>query len=228
MPRKPASASSSADGTDSKSQRTRTRILDAAAHVLSVKGFAGTRLADVAEYAEIQAPAIYYYFPSREDLIEEVMYCGISDMRNHLQKTLDALPPDTAPMDRIMVAVEAHLRHELELSDYTTASIRNSGQIPERLSTRQKKEEAAYGRIWRSLFADAIADGQINPELDAQLARFLVMGALNWAAEWWNPRRGSVDAIVANARLLVRNGLGATTKSTAAARKRSTRSTARR
>lgn len=120
---------------------------------------------------------------SDADLIEEVMYCGISDMRKHLQKTVDALPPETAPMDRIMVAVEAHLRHELELCDYTTASIRNSGQIPKRLSTRQKKEEAAYGRIWRSLFADAIADGQVNPELDARLARLLVMGALNWAAE---------------------------------------------
>src|SRR5262245_60265168 len=105
---------------DTKSQRTRARILDAAAHVLSVKGFAGTRLTDVAEYAELQAPAIYYYFPSREDLIEEVMYCGISDMRQHLQATLDALPPETAAMDKIMAAVDAHLRHELELSDYTT------------------------------------------------------------------------------------------------------------
>ena len=44
------------------------------------KGYAGTRLSDVAEYAEIQAPAIYYYFPSREDLIEEVMYSGIAEM----------------------------------------------------------------------------------------------------------------------------------------------------
>ena len=69
----------------SKSARTRSRILNAAAHVLSVKGYAGTRLSDVAEYAELQAPAIYYYFPSREDLIEEVMYAGIADMRRHLR-----------------------------------------------------------------------------------------------------------------------------------------------
>jgi AcrR family transcriptional regulator len=204
------------------------RILDAAAHVLSVQGFAGTRLTDVAEYAEIQAPAIYYYFSSREDLIEEVMYCGISDMRKHLQKTLDALPSDTTPMDRIMTAVEAHLRHELELSDYTTASIRNSGQIPERLSTRQKREEAAYGRIWQGLFADALADGEINPGLDVRLARMLVMGALSWAAEWWNPRRGSVEAIVANAQLLVRNGLGAASTSSAPARKVAAKSAAQR
>lgn len=195
------------DGADSKSQRTRARILDAAAHVLSVKGFAGTRLTDVAEYADLQAPAIYYYFPSREDLIEEVMYCGISDMRDHLQKTLDALPDGTSPMDKIMAAVEAHLRHELELSDYTTASIRNSGQVPEHLRTRQKKEDRAYGRIWQGLFADAIDAGQIRSELDPRMARMLVMGALNWAAEWWDSRRDSVDTVVHDAQILVRNGL---------------------
>lgn len=64
----------------SKSERTRSRILDAAAHVLSTKGFAGTRLTDVAEVAELQAPAIYYYYPSREDLIEAVIFRGMSDL----------------------------------------------------------------------------------------------------------------------------------------------------
>lgn len=214
MARKSSAGDSDAGANHTKSQRTRTRILDAAAHVLSVNGFAATRLSDVAEYAELQAPAIYYYFPSREDLIEEVMYSGISAMRTHLQKTLDALPPDMTAIDRIMAAVEAHLRHELELSDYTTASIRNSGQLPERLRTRQRKEEAAYGRIWQTLFADATADGDINPELDTKLARLLAMGALNWAVEWWNPRHGSIDELVTNAQLLVRNGLTPTTKPT--------------
>jgi AcrR family transcriptional regulator len=196
-----------ANGGDSKSQRTRTRILDAAAHVLSVRGFAGTRLTDVAEYAQLQAPAIYYYFSSREVLIEEVMFCGISDMRQHLQRTLDALPPDTPSMDKIEAAVEAHLRHELELSDYTTASIRNSGQIPEHLRTRQKKEDAAYGRIWQQLFTNAVADGELRHDVDTTMARLLVMGALNWAAEWWDPGRGSVAAIVSAAQMLVRSGL---------------------
>jgi AcrR family transcriptional regulator len=85
---------------------------------MSVKGYAGTRLSDVAEYAEVQAPAIYYYFASREDLIEEVMYAGIADMTKHLRQVLDALPPDTLAIDRILAAVEAHLRHELEISNF--------------------------------------------------------------------------------------------------------------
>lgn len=193
---------------DSKSARTRARILDAAAHVLSSKGFAGTRLSDVAEHAEIQAPAIYYYyFGSREELIEEVMYCGVAELRRHVQEALNGLPPETSPLDRIMTAVEAHLRHELEISDYATASIRNSGQIPHHLRTRQLKEETSYGRVWRRLFDNALAEGQTHADLDPRYAQLLVLGALNWAAEWRDPRRDSVDGIVENAQSLIRHGL---------------------
>jgi TetR/AcrR family transcriptional regulator, cholesterol catabolism regulator len=192
---------------DSKSARTRVRVLDAAAQVLSSKGFAGTRLSDVAAVAELQAPAIYYYFGSREELIEEVMYRGIAEMRIHVQGALDALPPQTSALDKIMTAVEAHLRHELEISDYATASIRNSGQMPQRLRARQLKEEASYGRMWRRLFDNALADGEIRAELDPRYAQLLVLGALNWTAEWRNPRRDSVDTIVLNAQSLVRHGL---------------------
>ena len=192
---------------DSKSARTRACILDAAAHVLSSKGYAGTRLSDVAEYAELQAPAIYYYFNSREDLIEEVMFCGIAGLRKHVQQVLDELPPETAPIDKIMAAVEAHLRHELEISDYATASIRNSGQIPERLRTRQLAEEASYRRMWRRLFDNARSEGQIRADLDPRYAQLLVLGAINWAAEWRDPRRDSVDEIIVNAQSLVRHGL---------------------
>jgi len=219
--KKPAGHGDAAsDDAVSKSARTRSRILNAAAHVLSVKGYAGTRLSDVAEYAEVQAPAIYYYFASRDDLIEEVMYAGIADMGRHLRVVLDALPPDALPMDKILAAVEAHLRHELELSDYASASIRNAGQIPERLRARQLKEEAAYGRIWRRLFDEARADGELRGDLDARHAQLLVLGALNWAAEWFDPRRSSVDTIVSNAQVLVRNGICPTPASRPAKRTR--------
>lgn len=196
----------------SKSERTRSRILDAAAHVLSTKGFAGTRLTDVAQHAHLQAPAIYYYFASREDLIEAVMFRGINELRIDLQQALGALPPDTTALDRILAAVEVHLRHGLELSDYARAAIRNSGQIPERLRTRQKKERTAYNRIWQKLMSAAVADGQVRNDLDHRLAQGLILGALNWSAEWWDPRRHSVDILVANAQAFVRHSLAPNSK----------------
>jgi AcrR family transcriptional regulator len=190
-----------------KSARTRQRILDATAQVLSLKGYAGTRLTDIAEHAQVQAPAIYYYFPSREDVIEEVMWVGIAGMRAHVREVLDALPPEAGPLDRIDAAVEAHLRHELEISDYTKAAIRNSAQLPDKIRARQLAEADRYGELWRTLITDAKNAGALRDDLDPRAARMLVLGALNWAVEWWNPRRGTLTTLVRTAQSLVRHGL---------------------
>lgn len=208
MTKKPAPDETDGDGT--KSARTRQRILDAAAHVLSRQGYAGTRLTDVAEAAGIQAPAIYYYFPSREDLIEEVMWSGIAAVAKHVQARLDALPPGATAMDRVEVAVESHLRYQLEISDYTTAAIRNAGQLPEHIRLRYNAEANRYGDVWRKLIQDAKDDGELRPELEPRAARMLVLGALNWAAEWWNPRRGSLEQVIRTAKVIVRCGLSRT------------------
>jgi AcrR family transcriptional regulator len=192
-----------------KSARTRQRILDAAAQVLSLKGYAGTRLTDIAERAEVQAPAIYYYFPSRDDVIEEVMWAGIARMRSHVRDALEALPAGAGPLDRIDAAVEAHLRHELEISDYAKAAIRNSAQLPDTIRARQLAEADRYGEVWRALITDARNAGELRPDLDPRAARMLVLGALNWAVEWWNPRRGALSTLVQTAQSLVRHGLRA-------------------
>jgi AcrR family transcriptional regulator len=192
---------------DTKSAQTRIRILDAAAHVLSVKGYAGLRLNDVAEYAELQAPAIYYYYPSRDDLIEEVMWVGIADTREHVSAVLDGLPSDTSTMERLLAAVAAHLRHTLEISDYARASIRNAGQVPPHIRKRQIAEEERYGDVWRRLINDIARSGELSADLDLYIAQMLILGALNWAVEWWDSRRGSLDTVVANAQSFVRHGL---------------------
>jgi AcrR family transcriptional regulator len=200
-------AVSNDEAVESKSALTRARILDAAAHVLSVKGYAGLRLTDVANEAAIQAPAIYYYYASRDELIEEVMWAGIADMREHVAAALTALPGEASPLDRLVAAVEAHLRHALEISDYTTASIRNAGQVPPSIRKRQILEEERYGAVWRTLINDLARDGRLRPELDLYIAQMLILGALNWTVEWWDSRRGSLEAVVANAQSFIRHGI---------------------
>src|ERR1700727_2752424 len=196
-----------AGAAESKSALTRRRILDAAAHVLSAKGYAGLRLNDVAAQAELQAPAIYYYYSSRDDLVEEVMWAGIADMREHVIAMLDALPADLTPLDRLLAAVDAHLRHELEISDYTTAAIRNAGQVPPQIRKRQILEEQRYGEVGRRLINDLARAGELRADLDLYIAQMLVLGALNWAVEWWDPRRGALETVVTNGQSFVRHGL---------------------
>ena len=174
--------------------------------MLSRKGYAGTRLSDVADQAEIQAPAIYYYFPSREDLIEEVMWTGIARMREHMARVLAAMPSGADALDRIDAAVEAHLRYCLEISDYTTASIRNAGQVPENIAIRFTAEASQYGDMWRKLLQDAENAGLLRrrPGADggpddgagrAQLGRRVVE-----PAPWLSRHRGADGAVAGQAR----------------------------
>lgn len=185
----------------------KARIRDAAAFVLSTKGYAGLRLEEVAERAGLRPPTIYHHYGSRDELIEEVMWSGAADMRIYLQEILERLPGTASPTERLMAAVEAHLRHELELSDYAQAAMRNSRQVPPEVRRRQLREEELYGAIWRNLINDLAVGGILWPDLDVYVARMLVLGSLNWALFWWSPRNGSIDGLIANAQSFVRHAL---------------------
>ncbi|GAA4776164.1 TetR/AcrR family transcriptional regulator [Actinomycetospora chlora] len=195
---------------DTKSARTRRRVVDAAAHVLVRRGYAGTRLSDVAEVAQVQAPAIYYYFASRDELIDEAVAVGLHRARSLVSEALDAAPPDLRAIDRLGIAVAAHLRTLLTHSDHAAAAVRTVPQLPEAMRERHRQAQRDYVDVWRALVAQVRAEGDLDPGLDPGTALMVVLGALNWTAEWWDPARGSLDGVIDAAQRLVRDGLAAT------------------
>ncbi len=54
------------------SERTRKRILDAAAKVLAAKGFDGASVSDIARRARVSKQLVHHHFHSKERLFEEV------------------------------------------------------------------------------------------------------------------------------------------------------------
>lgn len=195
-----------AEPAGSKSERTRQRIKDATARVLSQQGYGGTRLVAIAEAADVQMPNIYYYFTSRDELIEEVIREGVRGLHDQVVAALDAAA-DAGAHERMRTAVAAHLRSVLELSDYTTASTRNAGQLPSHIRQGQRVEEQRYARLWQQLVSDLRAAGGVSPELDDHTVRMFVLGALNWAPEWWRSNRGDLDALVEKAQRIVMKGI---------------------
>lgn len=205
----PSTSSEHGPGPERKSDRTRRRILDAAAEVLSTEGFGGVRVADIAERAGLRISALYYYFDTREDLLAEVVTIGGQLAYRNVTTTLDALPSETGPLDRLCAAFAAHLETVLREPAYATAAIRTMGQLPPEIRERQLPYHKRSGELWRTLVGAAVDAGEIDPALHVHAARMLLMGAMNWAPEWWDPSRGSIEDTVATARRLVRNSLTA-------------------
>ena len=208
-----ATAAPGGRGTDhsptTKSARTRERIVDATARVLITRGYAGTRLSDIAELAEVQAPAIYYYFASRDELIEEAVSVGLARAMALMGEALEGIPADATPMDRIHVAIGAHLSTLLTHSDHSAAAIKTVPQLPPDIRDRQFAAQRAYLDIWRSLLEDARAAGQLDPGIDVRAALMVVLGALSWTVEWWDPEQGSLEGVIRTAQTVIEGGLTA-------------------
>jgi AcrR family transcriptional regulator len=180
-----------------KSEETRERLLDAAAKVFRDKGYAGARLSDIAELADMHTPGVYYYFPSKEDLVEEVLRVGVARACGYVQERVAAVPEGSSALDRLRAAIEGHVLMVLEIGDYTSANIRIFGQVPDDVRARHLADQRAYGNVWRALLEDARAAGELRPDLDLSVIRMLILGALNWTAEWYRPGSSQTAAEVA-------------------------------
>ncbi|WP_182379480.1 TetR/AcrR family transcriptional regulator [Nocardioides sp. WS12] len=191
-----------------KSEATRARVLDAAARVLAREGYSGTKLTDVAREADIQAPAIYYYFASREDLIEEVAAAGANTLIDQVNEAIAALPADASPLDHIDALAEAHIRFTMTAPDYARAVLRNAEQFPDGIELRHVAVMQRYQRLWATQLREAQKAGLLDTTVDLAIARHLAIGALNSAMDWWAPGRSSVAKVVAQTRHLLRHGLG--------------------
>src|ERR1700722_19641496 len=84
---------------------TRTRILDAALDLFSEHGFEGTTLQQIADRLGLTKAALYYHFPSKDDLLEALNEPAVRDCDRLL--AVHEKMPDTPARRRTFV--EAYL-----------------------------------------------------------------------------------------------------------------------
>ncbi|MBW2447487.1 MAG: helix-turn-helix transcriptional regulator, partial [Deltaproteobacteria bacterium] len=105
MPDPPESpAPSSGRRTTPKAERTRASILEAAELLFAEKGFAATRLEDVAERVGIRRASIVYYFKDKPALYDAVLGNVLAGLFEGIQPALTARAP---LVERIDLAVSA-------------------------------------------------------------------------------------------------------------------------
>ena len=197
-------------GGESKSARTRRRVLDAAAAAFRRDGYAAVTLKDVAALAGLQAGSLYYHFDSKEELVEEVLTVGVEGVFAATRRAVEALGRDADPIARLRAAIAAHLEFVLSESDYAVANIRILSQVPRVIRQRHLQRQRRYGAYWRALFEDAARAGKLRDELDLSVVRMLTLGALNWSVEWYDAKRAQKPrAIAEHLATMILDGLSA-------------------
>jgi TetR/AcrR family transcriptional regulator, cholesterol catabolism regulator len=173
----------------------RRQILNAAAKLLRHRGYEATTTRAIATAVGIKGGSIYHHFPSKDAIVGEVVNEGVRVVYDAVEKALSALPAKATPRRRLEAAIKAHLLSSLEHSNYTSASIRAFACLPDSVRRDCRIERRRYEVLWEKLVSELYKAGLIDPEISPDSIRLLLLGALNWAGEWYRPDRMGIDDI---------------------------------
>lgn len=190
-----------------KSAKSQKRVLDAAAKMFRDYGYAGTTMRAIADEADLKAGSIYYHYKSKDELITAVLDIGINAVISSVEDALHALPETATGRERIETAVRAHLSAIIKIGDYTLATRRVFGQVPEAIRLKNTKLRDTYGTIWQKILTDAHARGEFKTNANLTLARLFILGALNWTVEWYKPGGRTIDDVARDFTAVVIDGI---------------------
>ena len=88
--------------------RKERQIIRATEKLLTIRGFHGTRMDDIARAAELPRPNLYYYFPSKRAIYRRIL----TGLRADWIKTFEQITADRDPRD----AISDYIRVKIEYS----------------------------------------------------------------------------------------------------------------
>jgi AcrR family transcriptional regulator len=176
------------------SEERRATIVEAAGRLFGDRGYAGTRLEDVAEAAGVTKPILYRHFDTKQAL-----YLALLERhRDDLAGFAELIPADGTPEERLRAVLEVWLDYVATRTYAWKMLFRDAGGGPEIHEFRLQvhgRARAVLVEVIRSLAGATIPERELEP-----LAELMSMGMAS-VVLWWidNPdvaRDAIVDAMV--------------------------------
>ena len=182
-------------------------ILETAARLFRSDGYAATSLRSIATACDMKAASLYYHFESKDQIVTEVLELGVQRVFDAVRAAVTALPAEAGAARTLHCAIEAHLQGLLHAHDFTSANIRIFGQVPPHVRSAHRALRRRYERYWVELLSGLQQRGAIRADCDLQRTVYFLFGAMNWATEWYDPRKSPLSAVAADLARLAVSGL---------------------
>jgi len=172
-----------------------SEVLDRAVGLFAQRGFAGTSLKDVADAVGLSRPAIYYYFPSKDALLEELL-TGVTVSAARILDSVEQRT-DLGPVEKIGAAAHDLVMWVTERRLHFIAIDRSENELPPPILARHREaKRRVLGGMMR-LIEDAVAAGEARA-VDSRVTAFSIIGMCNWTAWWFVPDGELTAAAIAD------------------------------
>ena len=180
----------------------RHALLSAAARLFRKKGFAATTTRDIAAAADMQSGSPFYHFKSKNELLYAVMEEGMHTALARQKVVVHATDPQGLPAaEQLRALVVAHFEVLLGAgNDFVPVMLYEWRSLQPRQRKSLALLIAEYESLWMPVLLMLHAQGRLRAPVG--LARLLILGALNWSVQWFDPKKSAsvqdlADAAVA-------------------------------
>jgi len=158
-------------------------VLDAALDTFRARGFAATRMEDIAARAGISKGTIYLYFPSKEAVFEALVRANIVPIIERLQAVMiEATGPATGQL-RLLARSFATVSADPRLVAIPRLVLAEAGNFPD-MARFYRQEVVGRGlTLVTGILEHGIQAGEFRP-LDAGLAARLFLAPMVLGALW--------------------------------------------
>ncbi|WP_051297899.1 TetR/AcrR family transcriptional regulator [Brevibacterium album] len=131
----------------------RSEILRAARITFARHGYDGASIRDIAQEAGLSLSALYYYFPSKQDALYELIHNSFTWFHDRATSLIENVGED--PVDRMAALVRFTVRYRSTFTQISRVILRDT----ERLSEEKFTEIRALQRETRNIYAHTVAAG---------------------------------------------------------------------
>ncbi|WP_240506087.1 TetR/AcrR family transcriptional regulator [Thermoactinospora rubra] len=128
---------------DSRGAVKRQRLASAAARVLHERGVERTTLADIAHAADVPLGNVYYYFKTKDQLVE----AAIDAQARHLRETIDDLDRLPSPAERLKALVRGWVAQREVAAQYGCPTGTLASELDKRADGLDRKVAKVIGRL---------------------------------------------------------------------------------
>jgi AcrR family transcriptional regulator len=173
---------------------TDVAIVDAAIAAMFVQGYHGTSVRQIAERAGMSVANVYYYFPSKHDLLFRFMSDSAAQLLGRLEHLLADVPDD--PTERLAAALRLFVeRHTIrQAASFVAATeLRALDDDARAVVVGQRN---AIEAVFRELVADGVDQGVFHVD-DVALTVRAILSMASSVSSWYRPDGGMSGAAIA-------------------------------
>lgn len=175
----------SGEALNPRKELVREELITKAAEVFEKRGFAQTRIGDIAQELSLGRSSLYHYFRSKEEILAALVEEHTIDAAADLERLVANAA--LSATERLRVALSNSIMKRLAGGARIRVLDQLEAEMPPELKQAFNRARRRVLDLYTKLIEEGIGTGELRA-IDPRTAALAVLGIASWTSWWYSPK----------------------------------------